>query len=135
MIDLPHKWRFVKLKQKNSDRLPIKFESDLGFTFCQVMDFRRGGGGWARKKRRGEVVSSHSGLVREGWSCKRSRIRSRSRIRQRSRIWLRSRTRRRVDGGVGLGLQQEEEEEEEEEVGELRRWRREIPPRQAVVSD
>ena len=99
------------------------------------MDFKRGGGGCVRKKRKGDLVSSHSGLVREGWSCKRSRIRSRSRIRQRSRSWLRSRIRKRVGVGVGLGLQQEEEEEEEEEVGELRRWRREILPDQAVVSD
>ena len=76
-------------------------------------------------------MSSHSGLVREGWSCKRSRIRNGSRIRQISRSWLRSRIRKRVGGGVDLGLQQEEEEE----VGELRRWRREILPDQAVVSD
>ena len=40
-----------------------------------------------------------------------------------------------MGGGVGLGLQQEDEEEEEEEVGELRRWRRELFPGQAVVSD
>ena len=124
MNDIPEKWRFVKMKQK----MLIDSRSDSIVTL--VLPFDRW---WTSEEegeevvleRGGELVSSHSGLVREGWSCKRSRIR------ERSRSWLRSSTRRRVDGGVGLGLQQEEEEE----VGELRRWRREIPPRQAVVSD
>ena len=86
---------------------------------------------WTSEEEGEEVAFERGGEVREGWSCKRSRIRNRSRIRQRSRSWLRSRIRKRVGGGVDLGLQQEEEEE----VEELRRGQKELLPGQAVMSD
>ena len=115
MNDLPDKWRFFKMKQK------LLIDSQSNSIVTLVLPFDR----WWTSKEEEEVVFERGEEVREGWSCKRSRIR------ERSRSWLRSSTRRRVDGGVGLGLQQGEEEE----VEELRRWRRELLPGQAVMSD